>query len=306
MQLKYGPPLLTHIPILNQGKSKEMYPTRYDDLLLIPATKRLSTHNVIHKSLIPTKDQVITMLTVFFLVDVLQKAGIQHHLVAYGAKIYDYTLGNREDYPPNFHYHSVIVKKIDIVLIEFIFRAYLTGSLWKKYYAKGIPDPYGLNLPPGLPYMHQFERPIFTPTDKSDDDVPQSVERVLAQYPGESAFARNVFDILRTFLRSRGLEGVDAKFEVGIDPKGSVILGDEVSPDSWRLCSLDSIEEGKDPPWRDKQIARNEAERIWGGTEGPPLEFSVKIVKEVADTYIGLVETITGKSFAAFKRERFD
>lgn len=305
MQLKYGSPLLTHIPLLHQGKSRDTYPARYDDIMLISATRRVSTHNVVHKSQIPTKDQVITMLTVFFLEDVLERSDIQHHLVAYGPKIYDYAIGNREDYPPDFHYHTIAVKKIDIVLIEFIFRAYLAGSLWKNFYSKGVPDPYGLELPQGLPYMHRFEEPIFTPTDKSEHDLPQPIHRVLRDHPGESFFALRVFTTLRTFLRSRGLEAVDGKFEVGISPEGDVVLGDEVSPDSLRLCWVNDVREGKDPSWRDKQIVRDAAEKIWGGTSGPPLEFSEKVVKEVADTYMGLVETVTGKSFAAFRRERF-
>jgi phosphoribosylaminoimidazole-succinocarboxamide synthase len=164
---------------LYQGKTRETWTLpNWPFLLLMVTSQRLSTHNVVHKSLIPLKDQVLTALTIFWLTQVLQK--IPHHLVAYGRRIYDYL--PKSDYPADLHLHALITRRLEIILVEFIWRAYLAGSLWKKFYSKlreGMSeeemrelDPYGLNLPLGLPYMHRFDTPIFTPTRKSEHDEP--------------------------------------------------------------------------------------------------------------------------------------
>ncbi len=301
---------LTNIRLLHQGKTRDTYEARTStgskpDRLIV-ATDRLSTHNVIHKTQIRYKGEVLTTLTVFWMVDILEKAGLAHHIVAYGAKIYDHLPGRREDYPYDLHHRAIVVRHLDMILVEFVFRAYLAGSLYDKYYSKGLHNPYGIFLNGGLGVMSQFEWPIFTPTDKSETDEPLAAIEVEKQYPAATSLASNAFDITRALMRSRGLEQIDGKLEIGLDENGRVVIGDEHSLDSTRVCELDAIQCGTMPAWFDKQMARDEAERIWAGGTKVPLEFSPQLATKLSDRYLEGFERIVGMPIGRYWQARFE
>lgn len=302
-----------HLSLLYQGKTRETYTiSEHPWLLLMVTSDRLSTHNVVHKSLVKRKGQILTALTIFWLTEVLTDT--PNHLVAWGRKIYDYL--PKQEYPPELHLQAIVARRLVIDPIEHIFRAYLAGSLWSKFYSKGLPDPYGLNLPPGLPLMHQFQTPIFTPTDKSKTDDERNAAEIERAYPTQVVLARSVFDQGRAFAQTKGVELVDTKEEVGFylpdDPireevefPNSPIVGDEVlTPDSSRFTLLEDIREGIDPPWLDKQIARDEAERAWAGGEKVPLKFSPAVISSLQDAYHGVFYMLTGMSLAEFQQTR--
>ncbi|HUD04005.1 MAG TPA: phosphoribosylaminoimidazolesuccinocarboxamide synthase [Candidatus Paceibacterota bacterium] len=297
-------PALSSLPLIHQGKTRDTFETNSPDTLLIVATQRLSTHNVIHLSEVPYKDQVLTALTIFWLTSLLGKVGIPHHLVAFGTDIYTYLPGKRSDYPADLHYRAIIVKKLSMVPVEFIYRGYLAGSLYKGFHSKGLPNPYGITLERGLPLMTQFPAPIFTPTDKSETDEPLDAQETSMRYPDPSRVSLQTFMLTRNHLRSRGVELVDSKFEVGIDQFGIATIADEIAtPDSSRFCEFSAIEPGKEPPWFDKQIARDEAERVWDKAEKCPLKFSSEIIQKLSDTYLGICSQITGDGLQSFQRQ---
>jgi len=101
-----------------------------------------------------------------------------------------------------------------MIPVEFIFRGYLTGSLFQKFYSKGLPNPYGVNLEPGLKAMSPFSEPIFTPTDKSETDEPLNTEETIRCHSEATGALFKVFKLVRNHLRGIGLELVDSKFEV--------------------------------------------------------------------------------------------
>ena len=186
--------------------------------------------------------------------------------------------------------------------MEFIFRNYLAGSLYHKFYSKGLANPYGIVLPPELPVMTAFDQPLFTPTRKSEEDEPMDTAATLAEYPVTSATCLRAFTLIRDYMRTLGLELVDSKFEASGD-----VLGDEiVTPDSSRFCRLADIELGKEPPWLDKQIARDEAERSWGSGPKFPLRFSQEIIQKLSNTYLSIFFRITGQKLGDFQRSHLD
>ena len=69
----------------------------------------------------------------------------------------------------------------DVVQFEFIFRNYLTGSLYDA--CQNGNDPYGLELTSDLPQWHKFETPIFTPTTKGIKDEPLNSAKVRETFP---------------------------------------------------------------------------------------------------------------------------
>ena len=295
-------PALSNLPQLYQGKTRDTFEILDPLELLIIATNRLSTHNVIHLSQIEYKDQVLTALPIFWMTQVLPKAGIPTHLVAYGIDIYKHLPGKRRDYPHDLHLRAIVVKKLSIFTIEFIFRAYLAGSLFDLFHKKKKQNPYGIILPSDLPLMWKFDKPIFTPTDKSETDDARDGLEVETLYPEATHLASKTFDLTRDYLRRRGIEQVDGKLEIGKDAEGKLYVADEcATPDSSRFCNLVDVREGVIPPWRDKQKARDEAEKQWADGPKVALKFSQKVERELTDTYLALFEQITNLSLFDFQ-----
>lgn len=315
---KYASPLVTTLPLKYQGKTRDthvaQWPDRNDKFrppLLIVATDRISTHDVVHQSTIQKKGEVLTALNVFFLTTVLEREALPHHLIACGSKIYDYLPGEKSDYPKNLHHRAIVVQQLDMINVEFIYRAYLAGSFWHKYYSQKKRNPYGIELPEGLPYMTRFDTmgmgPLFTPTEKSDTDPPLWSELVEKEYPEAVAMGREVYAAGRRMLHSVGMESVDTKFELGRNFAGDLMIADEaLTPDSSRFTPLKEVEVGKEPRWLDKQIARDEAEKMWGGNPRTPLIFPQPVIDQVSKTYQDLTYHITGSWLSTFQRVRLD
>lgn len=300
-------PALKNLPLVHQGKTRDTFATKSLRNLLVVATQRLSTHNVIHRSEVPFKDQVLTALTVFWATNTLSPNQIRHHVVAHGRKIYDFLPGSPSDYPDDLHYRAIVVQKLTMVPVEFIYRSYLTGSLYKEYYSKQLPNPYRIHLPEGLKKMSPFTSPIFTPTEKSENDDPIDSAMTRSMFSSASDISEKVFYLTQLRLRHVGLELVDSKLEIGYDGTGRVVVADEiVTPDSSRFVEHSSIKLGEEPPWLDKQIARDEAERIWNGGPKAPLTFLPDVVSKVSSTYLSIFRRITGMELGVFKKCHLD
>ena len=290
---------------IKQGKTRDNFrlkPCDGVEPLLIVATDRLSTHNVVHHSLIPKKGHVLNALTIFWIKTVLEENGIPHHLMAFGRDIYKYLDGDHRNYIPDIHLRGVVVKRFIPVPYEFIFRSYMTGSLYTAY-KQGL-DPYGLNLPRGLRLMERFDRPVFTPTDKSDTDDPVQARVVSSGFRKAFNYAQATFNLVQDYLRRKDIELIDSKFEVGGDDESGYAMIDEIAtPDSSRFCERKSLVVGSDPPFLDKQIARDEAVRMWNGHHKRPLTFSRDTVTKVSETYLNLFKRITGQYLLTFQQQ---
>ncbi len=283
-----------------RGKVRSTYLTNWRGYLYQVAEDRVSTHNVQHLSPIPGKGEVLTMLTIFWLTKVL--AHLPHHLVFWGADIYKMVPEELRKQYPELHYRTVVVEQLAMVPVEFVFRRYLAGSLWRHYGAGS--DPYGLELPPKLQLMTRFDAWVFTPTDKSATDEPLDHKAVAAEHPEALELVLEAIHTVERFLRQCGITLVDTKDEVGWTTDGEVLLADELfTPDSSRFAETNDITEGRAPAWLDKQILRDEAEGRWGQGRRVPLNFSAEAVARTAYIYDMLLERITGKTRHAWRAE---
>lgn len=276
---------------IHEGKVRNTYIVEKPDLLCIVATDRVSTYNMVHNSVIPHKGEVLTFLTIYWLTDVLEK--LPNHLVAYGSDIYKYLPEGMQKKYPDLHYRALIVKKLDMIPVEFVIRQYLTGSLYKNYILG--KDPHNVQLMDNLPKMHRFSSPLFTPTDKSDTDEPLPTFMVKERYWKASALVEEAFLLAAQKLTSKGLTLVDSKLELGYcRSTGELLLADELfTPDSSRFAETDKIREGEDPPWFDKQRLRDAAETIWQQQEFGPLSFSEALIDDTSALYRALLPKIT-------------
>jgi len=143
----------------------------------------------------------------------------------------------------------------ELVQFEFIFRNYLTGSLFDA--CQNGSDPYGLDLSSDLKQWHKFETPLFTPTTKGIKDVPLNSKIVREKFPEIISSMEKLFKDFTKFAYDNGIVVVDTKFEIFIDESGQWVLGDEVlTPESSRFIAREDFENANYISM-DKQILRN-------------------------------------------------
>ena len=154
--------------------------------------------------------------------------------------------------------------KIDgeLVQFEFIFRNYLTGSLFEA--CQNGNDPYGLKLPSNLKQWHKFDTAIFTPTTKGIKDIPLNSSTVRKEFPEIITSLEKLFKNFTKYAHANGIIIVDTKFEIFVSANGEWVLGDEVlTPESSRFIALEDFEAGNYISM-DKQILRDFAkENSW-------------------------------------------
>ena len=289
------------LPLFSQGKVRDTFSIPgHDSLLLMVATDRLSTHNIVHRSLIPGKGMILNALSIFWVKEILRY--YPTHLMTYGKKIYDY-LPVGVSYPEDLHQRAVIVKKLEIIPIEFIWRCRMIGSLYDNFYSKGKENPYGLFLPLNMRKMDCFNVPIFTPTEKSetDDAVLSSEERM--NFSRAVHLTRKVYEAGRMYALKKGVDIIDYKGEVGKNGKGKHYIADEIlTPDCCRFVLGSDIKIGDDPKWMDKELFRIHARKVWGTGKKEPIDFPSNVIDKGLERYKNLFEVITGGSLEAFQK----
>ncbi len=143
----------------------------------------------------------------------------------------------------------------DVVQFEFIFRNYLTGSLYDA--CQNGNDPYGLDLPNDLAQWSKFDIPIFTPTTKGIKDEPLNSATVRKIFPEIILSLEKLFKDFTKFAQDNGIIVVDTKFEIFVNANEQWVLGDEIlTPESSRFIALEDFDKG-DYISMDKQILRD-------------------------------------------------
>src|ERR671927_1057658 len=204
--------------LLASGKVREIYEVG-DDRLLMVASDRISTYDVVHPNPIPGKGAVLTGLSVFW----FERTGhiVPNHLVSY------------TEVPDEVRGRALLVEKLDMFPVECVVRGYITGSGWKDYQRTGAVC--GIDLPSGLQESEQLPEPIFTPATKADvGDHDENIDfDRAAEILGDRALLEKLRDLsiaVYTFAsghaRARGIILADTKFEFGRDKNGRIVVGD--------------------------------------------------------------------------------
>ena len=283
-------PALEH---LSSGKVRDIYAVGEDRLLLV-ASDRISTYDVVHPTPIPDKGKVLTGLTAFW----LERTGelCPNHLISY------------TDVPEEFRGRAMLVERLEMAPVECVVRGYITGSGWKDYQATGAVC--GIGLPDGLEESEQLPEPIFTPATKAevgDHDENVDFDRA-AEIIGDRELLEElrrlsiaVYELGAAHARERGIILADTKFEFGRRADGTIVLGDEVlTPDSSRFWPADGYEPGHGQPSFDKQYVRDWAsESGWDKTPPAP-EVPEDVVEGTRARYVEAYEKITGEPFNAW------
>jgi phosphoribosylaminoimidazole-succinocarboxamide synthase len=285
---------LTH---LRSGKVRDLYEVDDDHLLLV-ASDRVSTYDVVHPTPVPDKGRVLTGLSAYWfarLGDV-----VPNHLVSTSVLDLPEAAQASAEWLQG---RSMLVRKVDIVPFECVVRGYLVGSGWKEYQRDGTVC--GLALPGGLVEADRLPEPIFTPATKAEEgehDENVSFE-VMAEALGDDLAGRlrelslALYAAGAEHAASRGIILADTKFEFGL-LDGEVVLADEVlTPDSSRYWPADAWAPGATPPSFDKQFVRDYATSTGWDKSPPAPELPEDVVTATREKYVEAYERLTGASF---------
>jgi phosphoribosylaminoimidazole-succinocarboxamide synthase len=270
---------------VGSGKVRELYALD-DERLLLVASDRISTFDVVLPTEIPDKGRVLTGLSAFWFART--SSIVPNHL-----------LGLHADG------RSSECRRLEMLPLECVVRGYITGSGWKDYQATGATS--GHTLPAGLRESDRLPEPIFTPSTKADEGHDENIDLDQA---GELVGPERLQEVERVALElyrfasehalARGIIIADTKFEFGVDGEGRLMLADEAfTPDSSRFWPAADYEPGRAQPSFDKQFVRDYCESLgWDKTPpGPELPDDV-----VAGTRARYIEAFEGLTEIPFDR----
>jgi phosphoribosylaminoimidazole-succinocarboxamide synthase len=277
------PEAATHV---GSGKVRELYALDSDRLLLV-ASDRISTFDVVLPTEIPDKGRVLAGLSAFWFARTRDICA--NHLLAI-----------RPDG------RSLECRRLEMLPIECVVRGYLTGSGWKDYLATG--QVCGHALPAGLRESERLAEPIFTPATKAHTGHDENITREeAAEVVGSERLAEveaaslALYRFASDYAAERGIIIADTKFEFGVDGDGALVLADEVfTPDSSRFWPADAYEPGRPQPSFDKQFVRDYCETLgWDKTEPGP-ELPHEVVVGTRERYVDAFERLTERSFGRY------
>ena len=195
---------------LYEGKAKKVYATNDPEVVIVSYKDDATAFNGLKKGTIAGKGAINNRMT-NNLMRRLESKGVPTHYVE--------ELNDRE----------TAVKKVSIVPLEVIVRNISAGSFAKRY---GVEE--------GI----VFDEPTFEFSYKNDDlgDPLLNTSHALAlklATKEEIALIRKytmmVNDLLKGFMKEIGIDLVDFKLEFGKTSDGTIVLADEISPDTCRL-----------------------------------------------------------------------
>ena len=264
---------------VGSGKVRELYALD-DERLLLVASDRISTFDVVLPTEIPDKGRVLTGLSAFWFART-SSIGPNH------------LLGLPADG------RSSECRRLEMLPLECVVRGYITGSGWKDYRATGATS--GHTLPAGLRESDRLPEPLFTPSTKADEGHDENIDLDQA---GELVGPERLQEVERVALElyrfasehalTRGIIIADTKFEFGVDGEGQLVLADEAfTPDSSRFWPAADYEPGRAQPSFDKQFVRDYCESLGWDKAPPGPELPDDVVAGTRARYIEAFEGLT-------------
>ena len=205
------------LDLLYEGKAKKVYKTDVEDVLIVDYKDDATAFNGLKKGTIVGKGVINNKMS-NHIMRLLEKEGVPTHLVE--------ELSDRE----------TAVKKVQIVPLEVIVRNIAAGSFSKKM---GIEEGRKLLCPTlefsykddalGDPFINDYYALALGLATQEEIDT-------IAKY------ALKVNEVMIEYFKSIGIELVDFKIEFGKTSDGTIILADDISPDTCRLWDINTHE----------------------------------------------------------------
>jgi phosphoribosylaminoimidazole-succinocarboxamide synthase len=264
------------------------------DALLLVASDRLSAFDFVLDSPIPDKGAVLTQLSLWWFEQLADL--VPNHVVS-------------TDVPTEVTGRAVLVRRLEMLPVECVARAYLTGGGLREYQTDRRVS--GVELPDGLVDGSRLPEPVFTPSTKApqgEHDQPMPYAAVEgAVGPRLAARARDltvrILNRGNQIAAERGILIADTKVEFGVEGEELVLADEVLTPDSSRFWPAEQWEPGHTQPSFDKEFVREwltSPASGWDKSSGeapPPLPGDV--VERTRDKYVEAYERLTGRRFRA-------
>ena len=231
--------------LLYEGKAKKVFATTDPEVLYVSYKDDATAFNGLKKGTIRGKGAINNRVS-NFMMEILEKEGVPTHLVK--------ELSDRD----------TLVKKVKIVPLEVIIRNISAGSFSKRYGGEeGIV----------------FDEPTIEFSYKNDDlgdPLINSYHAVALKIATNEdietikTLAFRVNDVMKRFFKNIGVDLVDFKLEFGKTSDGTVILADEISPDTCRFWDSTTHE----------KLDKDRFRRDLGNVEGAYHEMMKRILGE--------------------------
>ncbi|MBQ9289430.1 MAG: phosphoribosylaminoimidazolesuccinocarboxamide synthase [Clostridia bacterium] len=227
---------------LYEGKAKKVFATDQPDLVIVDYKDDATALNGKKRGTIKGKGAINNMMT-NRLMQMLEKNGVPTHFVE--------EISDRE----------TVVKKVSIVPLEVIIRNVAAGSLSKR-----------LGIPEGTP----LRKPVIEYCYKCDElDDPMVNEYHIAamgwatdeQMKLIAEYALKVDSVLIRFFKEINVELIDFKLEFGVTSDGTLVLADEISPDTCRFWDATTHE----------KLDKDRFRRDMGGVEEAYIEMARRL-----------------------------
>lgn len=204
------PPSFFVMEPLYEGKAKKLYTTDDPEVLRMEYKDDATAFNAQKKAQFENKGKLNKAITLL-MYEMMEEKGVPTHLVADVDEV------------------NLLVKKVDILMVEVIVRNLAAGSFCKRT---------------GVEEGSAFKTPIVEFSYKSDelgdplinDDYAREMNLAT---PEECAFLKEqalvINGVMQEFFIQCGMKLVDFKIEFGRGSDGRIVLADEVSPDTCRL-----------------------------------------------------------------------
>ena len=230
---------------LYEGKAKKVYATNDENYCIVSYKDDATAFNGLKKGIITGKGAINNRVT-NYLMQMLEKNGIPTHFVK--------EISDRE----------TVVKKVSIVPLEVIVRNIAAGSLAKRL---GLAEGTKLNSTVlefcyknddlGDPMVNEYH--IYAMGFATEKEV-----KLISDY------SLKINRILSDYLKDLNIELIDFKLEFGKTKDGTIVLADEISPDTCRFW--DSVSGEK--------LAKDRFRRDMGGVEDAYKEILKRLLGE--------------------------
>ena len=208
---------MTQKELLYEGKAKKVFTTDDPELLIVSYKDDATAFNGLKKGTINGKGVINNKMS-NLLMQRLEKKGVPTHFVK--------ELSDRD----------TLVKKVSIVPLEVIVRNIAAGSFSKRY---GVEEGFLFEEPTiefsykndqlGDPLLNDYHALAMKLADRDEIEL---IKR----------YSFSVNEFLKDFWKKCGVTLVDFKLEFGKLTDGSIVLADEISPDTCRLWDIESGE----------------------------------------------------------------
>lgn len=202
---------------LYEGKAKKVWATDDENIVIVDYKDDATAFNGIKKGTIAGKGVVNNKMS-NYLMQILEKHGVPTHFVK--------ELSDRE----------TAVKKVTIVPLEVIIRNRAAGSICKRL---GLEE--GMDFVcPSIEFSYK--------DDELGDPLINGYHAISCGFATAEevetikAMAFKVNDVLKEYFASIGVELIDFKLEFGKTADGTIVLADEISPDTCRFWDINTHE----------------------------------------------------------------